>query len=199
MIQWNELEFKPGTQEEKLPEFNPDFPYICTWAELPKNTVQSVPWHWHQAVEIFYVEQGQVVHSTPSGEIIFPAGSGGMINSNILHSARVYAAEAGHRRRQHLFDPVLIAGNTGGRIERKYVLPLIAASNIEVIPLMPDNPAHGEILELLRSSFCLDPDEVGYEFRIRAVLSELWLRMMELVAPQLKQKKVTVPLNRSSV
>lgn len=58
MLQVCGVEFKPGTEEELLPNFNLDFPHISTCLEFQNNTVQQYPWHWHKAVEIFYVERG---------------------------------------------------------------------------------------------------------------------------------------------
>ena len=188
MLQVCGVEFKPGTEEELLPNFNLDFPHVSTCIEFQNHAIQQYPWHWHKAVEIFYVERGQLVHSTPSSEITFPAGSGAIINSNILHSAIAYASDSGHRKLHHLFDPSLIAGAAGSRIERNYVLPLIAASHIEIIPLKPDNPNQKEILTLIRDSFTLDADEPGYELYLRNELTEIWLRVLELIAPQLSQK-----------
>lgn len=43
----------------------------------------------------------------------------------------------------------------GSLIDRKYVMPLTTASQIELIPLFPENPEQQEVLELLRESFAL--------------------------------------------
>ena len=90
MIPVSGVTFKPGTEEELLPQFHPSFPCISTCLEFEKDEHQSYPWHWHKAVEIFYVERGLLVHSTPFGELTFPAGSAAIINANILHSAKAY-------------------------------------------------------------------------------------------------------------
>lgn len=44
------------TKEEQLPDFKADFPYIATCAHLHTYAEPSVPWHWHRAVELFYME-----------------------------------------------------------------------------------------------------------------------------------------------
>ena len=185
MIPVDGVTFKPGTEEELLPQFHASFPYVCTCLELPNTTVQHTPWHWHKAIEIFYIDRGQLTYSTPSSEIIFPAGSGGLVNSNILHSAKVSASDCGYCGLYHFFDPSLIAGDAGSRIEKKYVLPLLTASQMEIIPLMPDNSVHTAILTLIRDSFQLSSDKPGYELQIRNKLTEIWLQLLELTAPQL--------------
>ena len=58
------LEFHTGSKEEKLPDFDLDFPYICSRAELDHYEQSLVPWHWHRAVEIFYMESGKLEYFT---------------------------------------------------------------------------------------------------------------------------------------
>lgn len=77
------------SNEELLPDFFMDFPYICSCVEFDKYIDPVVPWHWHHAVELFYIKSGRVEYTTPNGKWIFPAGTGGFVNSNVLHSSRV--------------------------------------------------------------------------------------------------------------
>lgn len=58
-----------GSREESLPGFSSDFPYIASRAELDKYPGQFVPWHWHQAVELFFIESGSLEYYTPVGTV----------------------------------------------------------------------------------------------------------------------------------
>ncbi|HJF55858.1 MAG TPA: AraC family transcriptional regulator, partial [Anaerotruncus colihominis] len=49
-----EIIFHPGSKEEILPDFMPDFPYIASWVESDRYMGCFAPWHWHKAVELFY-------------------------------------------------------------------------------------------------------------------------------------------------
>lgn len=60
------IEFCAGSREERLPDFDPDFPYIASRAEMDFYPERFVPWHWHRAVELFYMESGSLEYSTPS-------------------------------------------------------------------------------------------------------------------------------------
>ena len=75
-----QIEFEAGSREERLPGFAPDFPYIATRAELDRYAERFVPWHWHRAVELFYMESGSLEYETPAGRMVFPKGSGGFVN-----------------------------------------------------------------------------------------------------------------------
>ena len=59
------LEFQIGSKEEKLPYGTPDFPYLASRAELDFYREPFVPWHWHNAIELFYMESGELKYYTP--------------------------------------------------------------------------------------------------------------------------------------
>ena len=68
------IEFYNDSKEELLPGFANDFPYIASRAELDNYAGRYVPWHWHKAVELFYMESGSLEYDTPGGGVLFPAG-----------------------------------------------------------------------------------------------------------------------------
>ena len=84
------LEFQIGSNEEKLPYATPDFPYIASRAELDYYREPFVPWHWHNAIELFYIESGKLKYHTPRKTVTFSAGSAGMVNSNVLHMTEIH-------------------------------------------------------------------------------------------------------------
>lgn len=174
------IEFISGSKEELLPDFEHDFPYISSRVELDHYPGQLVPWHWHKETELFYIQEGTLEYDTPGGKMIFPRGSGGIVNVDILHMTR--PAHPGDSVVQfvHLFDPAWISGGTGSRIEKKYILPLLTDYRLEIIGLFPDHPGHRELLTLIHDSFMLSEHEFGYEIKIRNMLSEIWLQIMNL-------------------
>ena len=182
------IEFYNGTKEELLPGFEKDFPYIASRAELDKYIERYVPWHWHRTVELFYVESGSVEYDTPKGKILFPAGSGGMVNSNVLHMTKAISQREKNVQLLHIFDVSLLAGEQGSRIEQKYITPVITAVQIEIIPLFPGNKEEERILKLLADSFRLSSDEFGYEIRLREALAQIWLMLFEL-SSSMREKK----------
>ena len=182
------IEFYNGTKEELLPGFEKDFPYIASRAELDKYIERYVPWHWHRTVELFYVESGSVEYDTPKGKILFPAGSGGMVNSNVLHMTKAISQCERNVQLLHIFDVSLLAGEQGSRIEQKYITPVITAVQIEIIPLFPGNREDERILKLLIDSFRLSSEEFGYEIKLREALAQIWLMLFEL-SSSMREKK----------
>lgn len=177
------VELKPGSYEEVLPDFSSDFPYIASYVALDQHPGRQSPWHWHKEAELFYMVEGAVEYDTPQGKTVFPQGSAGFVNTNVLHMSKVKQGEKKVVSLLHIFDPVLIGGSKGSRIDQKYVLPLTMAPGVGIIGLYPDRPEHGEFLELLRKSFELSEEDFGYETRLRAVLSELWCQLLKIAGP----------------
>lgn len=182
----HEIAFHPGSREELFPDFAADFPYIASRAEMDRYIERSAPWHWHKAVEIFYMESGSLTYYTPGGAMYFPTGSGGMINSNVLHMTKAMSRTEENVPLLHLFDPSLIAGEQGSRIEQRYVTPVTTASQLEILPLFPENPAQKKILDQILHAFRLSDAVPGYEIQLREALSEIWLMLFELSRPLLE-------------
>ena len=182
------LEFQTGSKEENLPYDTPAFPYLASRAELDSYREPFVPWHWHNAIELFYMESGKLKYYTPHQNLVFPAGTAGMVNANVLHKTQIQTHTEDNIQLLHIFDPQLLAGTHGSLIERKYISPVITASQIELIALSPDDPAQAAVIALIRDAFSLSEKELGYEFKIREALSRIWLELFQMCAPLLKEK-----------
>lgn len=182
------IEFHTGSREEQLPGFSAEFPYIASCVELDQYVERFVPWHWHKTVELFYMETGTLEYYTPKGKFLFPAGTGGMINSNVLHMTKPQAENIKTIQVLHIFDPSFIAGEHGSRIEKKYIVPIIAAPQLEIIALYPDRQPQKKILDLIQNAFQFSEQEVGYEIRLRELLSEIWISLFALSHSILEEK-----------
>ena len=111
------IQIHEESNEELLPGFSQDFPYIASCAELDKYIEPAIPWHWHRTVELFYMESGTLEYTTPNGKWTFPAGSGGFVNSNVLHTSRVVPSGEETIQLLHLFDSELLAGVQASQID----------------------------------------------------------------------------------
>lgn len=182
-----EITLNQNNREEQLPHFTARFPYIATRAELNRYATARVPWHWHRTVELFYVESGCLSYTTPRGIWQFPAGSGGFLNANVLHTSQPLDGEGDTVQLLHLFDPVFLAGERGSRVETRYILPL-TTSGVEMLPLSPDDPLGVELLMQIQQAFLLSPETWGYELLLREQLTQIWLKLLTLAQPSLPQK-----------
>lgn len=182
------VELKTGSYEELLLDFSPDFPYIASRVELDRFIGRQSPWHWHKEVELFWMVQGALEYDTPQGKTIFPTGSAGFVNSNVLHTSKAADGVQPVTAFLHLFDPILIGGQNGSAIDHKYVVPLVTDPAIEIIGLFPDRPEHRPLLDLLRQSFTLSEDDFAYEIQLRSALSKIWCALLAMANPSGQKK-----------
>lgn len=180
-----------GSREEIMPDYAADFPYIASYVEMDRFTGNFVPWHWHKEIEVFYILEGNLEYDTPKGKTIFGPGSAGIVNSNVLHRSRMHKEEKKVAAYIHLFDPVLISGSRGSRIERKYVTPFITAAQLDIVGLYSEKEENRALLEAVRQSFEIEEAEPAYELKLRSCLSEIWVQMFSVVKPLLKEKGIS--------
>ena len=179
------LEFQVGSKEEKLPYDTPDFPYIASQAELDSYREPFVPWHWHNAIELFYMESGELKYYTP--------------HETLLHKTQLQSHSEKNIQLLHIFDPQLLAGVHGSLIEKKYISPLVNAPQIELIALSPRKPAQAAIIEMIRAAFSLPENEFGYELKIREALSRIWLELFPICAPLLQEKSQSKDISTDKI
>ena len=179
-----------GSNEELLPGFSPDFPYIASCALLDRYLEPATPWHWHRTAELFYMQSGTLEYTTPNGKWVFPAGSGGFVNSNILHASKIIPSGVETVQLLHLFEPELLSGGQASRIDSKYIRPLTSAAGLEMIALSPSDAIQKALLEKIRAVFDLDEDGWGYEFTLRQQLTEIWLALFDLARPAMARRSI---------
>ena len=103
------IQYKNNSKEELFPDFGPDFPYTCSYVE----------------------------YDTPGEKIVFPEGSGGMVNSNILHSTKSLDPKKDTIQLDHIFDSLLISGQHGSLLDQKYILPFTGSPQAEILSFYP--------------------------------------------------------------
>ena len=184
------IELNEQNNEELLPGYSEEFPYIATCAQLNHYRNPDVPWHWHRQVELFYMKSGSLEYTTPHGTWLFTEGMGGMVNSNVLRRSRPVSMKNENIQLLHIFDPALLSGGHGNRMERDYILPLVTDQSTEVILLRPEETEEKEIINRLRDAFELSEGQWGYEFALRESLTQIWLRLLKLVQPDQQGKEI---------
>ena len=195
MLKIRSMNVHPETKEELLPEFHEDFPYIMTtplFSYVEKNLSR---WHWHNALELFYIEKGSLTYYTPSGEFIFTEGCGGLVNSNILHMTQTISDPEHTIQYLHIFDPVFLSGSAGNLIDQKYISYLTMQSSYDIIKLTPDAPSDQLLLEKIKASFSLSQDTFGFELKIRNQLSDIWIDLIDKLKNSAKASVISTKHN----
>lgn len=162
-------------QVEQIEGMTTEYPYCLHERDL---TEFIVPWHWHEELELGYLQEGDSRIITVGAEYIVRQGDGFFINSNVMDMKK--SALPGQRVLEinHIFHPVFLSGHFKSRFDKKYLAPVINDHQIEVHIIRSGQPIADKILSNLRQLKDLQSYE-NMEFQTRNILSETWLLLLE--------------------
>ncbi|WP_058302087.1 AraC family transcriptional regulator [Gorillibacterium timonense] len=117
-------------QKERLHHGSLSFPCASYEATFTNDEGDDIPWHWHDELELIFIEEGVLTLQTPSFHFTLTKGDGIFIHSGILH----YAVAAPFcSMNSLLFHTDLICSEKDQIFYQKYLKPLITASNSEAL------------------------------------------------------------------
>lgn len=161
------------------------FPLLAYDNDYSQYPTHSVPWHWHEECELVYVAEGSMVYRAAETRFTLRRGQGIFVNSNELHAVDPDPDMPGCRADSIVFDPSIVGGTPYSVFQLKYVAPIYKNPCIRAVPFTGKEPWHGEVLEALsqiRPTF--DTESLGREMRLRTLLGQVWLVMLEHVVAE---------------
>ena len=164
-------------QREIFPVEMTAFPCHCRHNELDWYPDKTIPWHWHNAFEINYIEAGAMVCRTPDQTVTVRKGEALFINAGVLHTCT--SAEPDCAYYTHLFDMHFLSGMYNSVFEEKYFLPVSKNTAFQSWLVQPDSLAHIRMLESVLHCVELQRTEPPeYEFDLRTELCSFWRGML---------------------
>ena len=166
-------------QKELQPHGTVEFPcaaYASRHTDAPGDTI---PWHWHEELEVIFVAAGTLKLQIPGGEYLLQEGSLVVLNGNVLHSLSGHPAG---ELRSMVFSPFLITGGTDTVFYKNYVRALLACPDFSVW--------QGTDVKRFSAAFsAMETDAFAYEFTVRENLSQLLLHCYAQLLPRLSAQK----------
>ena len=155
------------TGRELLTYGTEDFPIAFFDDDLAKI---SVPYHWHDELEIVIITEGSVRVRIAGSEFVLKTGDGYFSNSGILH-AEMLTTPTGH---QHalVFSPRIISQRED-LIWKSYIMPVLGNVRIPFLWLKASVPWHKKILHLAETAWNQGAYEAkDYPLSVRSSLSK---------------------------
>lgn len=162
-------------QQEAIQGITQEYPYAYHHVNIKKT---KVPWHWHEELELNYVEAGCVKVFTSGKSYIFQKGQAYFINSNVLCSMEDGGGDQACVLESHLFHSTLLAGHFKSIYETKYLAPILQNRHLEILGIAGEIKRQRELLAILIKLGRMQAME-NVEFQTRNLLSEIWLLLME--------------------
>ena len=151
-------------------------PFPCA-ASIDHYFADSCLWHWHDEIEVAYVQEGELTVHINDLQYLLHKGEGVFVNTGVLHS---YSAENNIQAvfPNIQFMPSFIYGSKDSVFWTDYVQPLMKSTNLSHIILSENIQWQREILTCIRRAFeLLEHTELGYEFTVHSLLSDV-IRMI---------------------
>lgn len=157
-------------RHEILEDGTTEFPVACYFDDLKQ---KSIPWHWHEELEVGIVRTGTLTIKTPDGQCKLTKGECFFINSSILHMMQSQNPE-GCATDSLVFHANLIGGNIDSIFWRKYIRPITSNSGITMLSFHGENQK--TTVDLIQSAWleCLHND-YGFESKVRYFLTQLFV------------------------
>lgn len=171
--------------DKRLKELRPhgtlEFPcagYSSIYGAGEKDTI---PWHWHEELELIYIESGAMTFQTPSASYPLKKGDFMALNSNLLHYGM-----AAERCQLHslVFSAKLITGEDTSAFARKFLSPLIACPAFGAYVARPSEQQQLAAW-FHHAFFALEHDDFAFEFTVRESLSRIFLFLYEKFLPEI--------------
>lgn len=137
-------------QKERLHHGSLSFPCASYEATFTNDEGDDIPWHWHDELELIFIEDGTLTLRTPSFHFILKKGEGIFVNSGILHYAvatpfcSIYSV---------LFHTNLICCEKDLIFYQKYLKPLITASTSEALLISENSYASFQYSSYLTKNY----------------------------------------------
>lgn len=162
-------------QVEHIDGMTIEFPYCMHQRDL---TSFVVPWHWHEELELGYIEKGTSIIRTLTQEYTVHQGDGFFINTNVVDTKLNGNPGKASLEINHIFHPVFLGGHFGSLITSKYLNPILQNQKISVHVIRRGSKEADAVL----NNLALLKDKNGkenQEIAIRNLLSETWLLLLD--------------------
>lgn len=160
----------------------PEFPAQMwgPWDEAPYKKCVSVPWHWHEEMELNLVLEGTEQYTVDGRTFLLKAGQGMFVNSGVLHGSEVGPDCDCIHHASLVFHGSIVGGASGSVFWQKYLGPLSTAPECRCVPLLGKTEWERQALAQLQHIAALWPEkQPGYEFEVRAALSRIIFLLKE--------------------
>ena len=173
-------------QVEKIDGMTVEFPYCMHERNL---TDFVVPWHWHEELELGYIEQGVSVIRTINQEYPVHQGNGFFINTNVVDTKINGSPGSSALEINHIFHPIFIGGHFGSRITTKYLNPILQNQQIAVHIIRRGSKETDALLDqlILLKEMNRKPNQ---EILIRNTLSDAWLLLLDEIEKHFEAPQV---------
>lgn len=146
------------------------FPAACYYDHLAED---AVPWHWHDELEVVFIERGAAIVAADNQRYTVTEGNGFFINAGILHGVWD-AGNTGCRLHSIVFHPRLVGGGVDSIFWQGYLQPLLSNPGVKYVAFPSSQPWSAAACQCIQEAWTACAlEQPGYEFQVRSLLSQV--------------------------
>lgn len=167
--------FTNSEYKENITHATANRPYSLHRTEVPADRAMILYPHWHEEIELLYLEKGSAEFVIEEKHILVKEGEALLIPPNLLHLAKNTLGEeccfCAFLFNPTLFNEAYIRSNYN-----RFVQPLRHNGRLYVSSFTPELSWHRELLRLLRQILCYynRQDIDLWELELHGLLYQLW-------------------------
>lgn len=171
-------------QQELQPHGTLGFPCAAYLDDYTAGEEYAFPLHWHEELEMLYLASGTMELKTSRCSIAMQAGDFVAVNAGVLHGG---ITRDGCVLHSLVFHPSLITGSAESAFATKYLSPLLNCAVFRTHSLHRERDA-ALIQGFSEAVTALEEESVGFEFLVRARLSDICLALYQHFRPEIETK-----------
>lgn len=159
--------------EEKILYQNPLLQHSMYEVEYDHYQRALIPWHWHDELELLYLESGACRYRTIREDYYLKAGDAIYLNPGVLHAFEPLLPNTVSCA--NIFRREFLGGNAGSYWDTTFLTPVLHQREVEALLFYHDDPRAQEMLSRIRETIRLCRAEPrGYELALRSTLLTIW-------------------------
>ena len=161
--------YQDKNQRELIPTLNRDYGCLCQFGEHT-----TVTWHWHEALEINYIQEGSCLIFVDDKEEELRAGDFVFVNTNRMHTLRSNSDKLLAITLKIM--PEFLYGKEGSLFEKEYILPVTECAALPMYRIRPDSELRLRMADCLMQTISMFRDEPeDYRVLVHELLWRFWL------------------------
>ena len=140
---------------------------------------RSIRWHWHDEIELLYVDEGVVELFVDNESFIVDKGQAAFINQNVLHSIRIDPEKANPHFFTLIFHPSFLFGFGRTLMAANFAAPLLENQHMKSKLLTKESSNDFMLLNCIHEIiFIMIEKRQGYELLCQSLLCKIWYYLL---------------------
>lgn len=156
---------------------NSDYPLAVYFLDPENFFSNSVPWHWHNELEIDFISEGTATYIFGNSSVSVSEGDAILVKSNVFHS--IFSHTVNCKIISIIFSPSIIFGNEPNLMHENYI-NFVNNPQDNAIIFLSENKFGKSVISYIREIIDLNlQKDFGYDLLTKSSMLQLWYLLVK--------------------